>query len=131
MRHERSWGQANYFLVEKCLLFDLPIPKVAGILLSSAGGGGGCSAPIRALLIGACCFGPGSGVATVSDDICNLSLVNFVICLFALFLWRKVMCLLHLWHMSFCICYTDSFSPRSPDTKKILTLSSVKATICD
>lgn len=25
-------GQANYFLVERCLLFDSPIPKVAGVL---------------------------------------------------------------------------------------------------
>lgn len=31
----RSLGQTNYFLVERCLLFDSPIPRVVGVAKGS------------------------------------------------------------------------------------------------
>lgn len=50
-RHERSQGQANYSLVERCLLFDSLMFRG-----SAHGVGGLLCAPIKVMLIGPCCM---------------------------------------------------------------------------
>jgi len=54
VRRQRSRGQPNYFLVERCLRFDSPIAKVAGVLRVLLGVWGVRRAPIKEVLIGAC-----------------------------------------------------------------------------